>query len=89
MSRPRGVRTGAEMPASNTMFENARTRSGVDVSYGAPGPGRWITIYAQPAHAYMVVRGRRFDTSGQGSGSRWQWESRSAAGYTVRHPPGL
>jgi hypothetical protein len=60
------------------------------MSYGAPGPGRWITIYAQPAHAYMVVRGRRFDTSGQGrTGSRWQWEPRSAAGYTVRHPPGL
>jgi hypothetical protein len=59
------------------------------MSYGAPGPGRYITIYAQPAHAYMVVRGRRFDTSGQGTGSRWQWESRSAAGYTVRHPPGL
>jgi peptidoglycan hydrolase-like protein with peptidoglycan-binding domain len=59
------------------------------MSYGAPGPGRWITIYSQPSHAYMVVHGRRFDTSGQGTGSRWQWESRSAAGYTVRHPPGL
>ena len=22
-------------------------------------------------------------------GSRWQWESRSTSGYTVRHPPGL
>ena len=29
MSRPRGVRTGAEMPASNTIFEKARIRSGV------------------------------------------------------------
>jgi hypothetical protein len=37
----------------------------------------------------MVVNGRRFDTSGQGTGSRWQWESRSSSGYTVRHPPGL
>ncbi len=32
MSRPRGVRTGAEMPASNTMLLNAFTRSGVEVS---------------------------------------------------------
>jgi peptidoglycan hydrolase-like protein with peptidoglycan-binding domain len=60
------------------------------MSYGAPGRGRWITVYAQPGHAYMVVRGHRFDTSGQsGTGSRWQWEPRSASGYTVRHPPGL
>jgi hypothetical protein len=59
-------------------------------SYGAPGPGRWITIYANPGHAYMVVRGRRFDTSGQyRTGSRWQPDDRSSAGYTVRHPPGL
>jgi peptidoglycan hydrolase-like protein with peptidoglycan-binding domain len=60
------------------------------MSYGAAGPGRYITIYAQPSHAYMVVHGRRFDTSGAGGGaSRWQWDQRSSAGYTVRHPPGL
>jgi phage gp16-like protein len=59
-------------------------------SYGAPGRGRYITIYANPSHAYMVVRGRRFDTSGQyRTGSRWQPNDRSSAGYTVRHPPGL
>jgi cell wall-associated NlpC family hydrolase len=60
------------------------------MSYGAPGPGRYITIYSQPSHAYMVVHGRRFDTSGAGGpGGRWQWEQRSSAGYVVRHPPGL
>jgi len=38
----------------------------------------------------MVVDGRRFDTTGRGeTGSRWQTEQRSSAGYTVRHPPGL
>jgi lysozyme family protein len=64
--------------------------SGQLMSYGAAGPGRWITIYANPGHAYMVVRGRRFDTSGQyRTGSRWQPNDRSSAGYTVRHPPGL
>ena len=59
------------------------------MSWGAPGKGRYITIYANPGHAYMVVHGRRFDTSGQDAGSRWQWDMRSTAGYTVRHPPGL
>jgi cell wall-associated NlpC family hydrolase len=60
------------------------------MSWGAPGKGRYITIYANPGHAYMVVHGRRFDTSGAGGpGGRWQWEQRSSAGYTVRHPPGL
>jgi peptidoglycan hydrolase-like protein with peptidoglycan-binding domain len=63
--------------------------SGELMSYGAAGPGRYITIYAHSGHAYMVVHGRRFDTSGQNGGSRWQWQSRSTSGYTVRHPPGL
>jgi peptidoglycan hydrolase-like protein with peptidoglycan-binding domain len=60
------------------------------MSYGAAGPGRWITIYANPGHAYMVIRGRRYDTTGRAeSGSRWQHVERSSAGYVVRHPPGL
>jgi peptidoglycan hydrolase-like protein with peptidoglycan-binding domain len=64
--------------------------SGDFMSWGAPGPGRWITIYAAPDHVYMVVRGRRFDTSGQyRTGSRWQPDDRSSAGYVVRHPPGF
>src|SRR3954451_8306517 len=58
--------------------------------YGAPGPGRYITIYAQPSHAYMGVHRRRFDASGAGGrGGRWQWDQRSSSGYTVRNPPGL
>ena len=32
MSRPRGVRTGALIPASKMMFEKARIRSGVEHS---------------------------------------------------------
>jgi hypothetical protein len=64
--------------------------SGGFMSWGAPGRGRWVTIYANPGHVYMVVNGRRFDTTGRDeSGSRWQWRKRSSAGYTVRHPPGL
>lgn len=56
--------------------------------YGRPGKGRWITIYANPTHAYMVINGRRYDTSGPAAG-RWQPDHRSSAGYVVRHPPGL
>ena len=64
--------------------------SGGFMSWGASGPGRWVTIYASPSHVYMVVAGRRFDTTGRSeSGTRWQSEQRSAAGYVVRHPPGL
>jgi hypothetical protein len=64
--------------------------SGGFMSWGAAGRGRWVTIYAKPSHMYMVVRGRRFDTTGRAeTGSRWQPDARSSAGYTVRHPPGL
>ena len=49
-----------------------------------------MTIYAHPGHAYMVVDGRRFDTSARReTGSRWTSTHRSPAGYTVRHPRGL
>jgi hypothetical protein len=27
-------------------------------SYGVPGPGRWITTYANPTHTWIVVAGR-------------------------------
>jgi cell wall-associated NlpC family hydrolase len=56
--------------------------------YGLPGPGAWITIYANHAHVFMVVAGLRFDTSGA-SPSRWQSTPRPATGYVVRHPAGF
>jgi hypothetical protein len=60
------------------------------MSWGAAGRGRWITIYANSGHVYMVVAGHRFDTTGRNSsGSRWQRRLRSTAGYTIRHPRGL
>jgi cell wall-associated NlpC family hydrolase len=59
------------------------------MSWGAPGPGRWITIYANPGHAYMTVNGRRFDTSGQSvNGTRWQASLRDTSGFVARHPVG-
>ena len=62
--------------------------SGEFMSWGAPGPGQWVTIYANEGHVYMVVAGLRFDTSGADP-SRWQSDARSPSGYTVVHPPGL
>ncbi|MDO8211280.1 peptidoglycan-binding protein [Conexibacter sp. CPCC 206217] len=64
--------------------------SGGFESWGEPGEGRRVTIYANAGHAYMVIDGRRFDTSGaSAAGTRWQPDDRSSAGYVAVHPPGL
>ena len=64
--------------------------SGGFMSWGASGPGAHITIYANPGHMFMIVDGRRYDTSAiSGGGTRWTSESRSTAGFVARHPPGL
>jgi len=64
--------------------------SGQLESWGLPGPGKYITVYANAGHAYMTIRGRRFDTSARyEAGSRWTHHDRSSSGYVVRHPPGL
>ncbi len=54
--------------------------------WGRKGKGRWITVYAHGGHAYVVVAGLRFDTSGTGGkGPRWQNDKRSSRGFTARH----
>jgi peptidoglycan hydrolase-like protein with peptidoglycan-binding domain len=59
-------------------------------TWGATGPGQWVTIYANASHAYMIVAGIRFDTSAsKNGGSRWTAEPRSPAGYVAVHPAGL
>jgi cell wall-associated NlpC family hydrolase len=64
--------------------------SGLFMGYGAAGPGRWITIYANEGHMFMVVAGLRFDTVGRGrAGTRWQEAAVTTSGYAVRHVPGL
>jgi cell wall-associated NlpC family hydrolase len=64
--------------------------SGDLAPWGDRGPGRWITIYANADHVYMVVAGMRFDTSARSrTGSRWTMEERSSAGFSVTHPDGL
>jgi cell wall-associated NlpC family hydrolase len=65
--------------------------SGDLMSWGAPGRGRWLTVYANPGHVFMTVGGVRFDTSGRAGrrGSRWQPLERSAGGFVARHWPGF
>jgi cell wall-associated NlpC family hydrolase len=63
--------------------------SGPFMSWGEAGPGRWITIYANPGHMFMVVGGWRFDTSALRGGTRWTREMRPSGGFVARHPPGL
>ena len=58
--------------------------------WGSRGRGKWITVYANSGHAFMIVAGLRFDTSGRGeNGPRWRPTRASTRGYRVRHPAGL
>jgi hypothetical protein len=69
--------------------------SGQLVGWGSPGLGRWITVYANRAHTFMVIAGLRYDTSAvgeslnQGSGPRWRINLRSGTGYAWRYYLGL
>lgn len=59
-------------------------------SWGKRGAGKWITVYTDHHHAYMVVAGLRFDTSmTPGDGPGWSKSLRSTAGnYKARSPKG-
>jgi hypothetical protein len=60
------------------------------MSWGEAGPGKWITVYANAGHAFMVIAGWRFDTSARSSGgTRWTRAMRPTGGFVARHPPGL
>jgi cell wall-associated NlpC family hydrolase len=65
--------------------------SGRLMKWGKPGPGKWVTVYANAGHVYMEVAGIRFDTSGaKATGSRWQNDLRGRRpGFVARHPAGL
>ncbi len=55
------------------------------------GEGRWITVYANGGHAYAVIAGWRWDTSGDEGGEtgpRWHEELRDNIGFIARHPAG-
>jgi len=65
--------------------------SGELMQWGAPGRGKWITVYANPGHTFVEIAGLRFDTVGaeQGSGPRWHLATMSTDGFVARHPPGF
>jgi cell wall-associated NlpC family hydrolase len=65
--------------------------SGSLEGWGEPGPGKWITVYANAGHTFMEIAGLRWDTVGdaRGTGPRWHLMPNSSAGFVVRHPPGL
>jgi hypothetical protein len=67
------------------------------MGWGLPGKGKWITVYTNPAHAFVMVAGLRFDTGYRdratkgtypGSGPRWG-KARPTRGFKARHPSGF
>jgi cell wall-associated NlpC family hydrolase len=64
--------------------------SGPMTHWGSPGPGRWITVYANAGHAFAVIAGLRWDTAGNtsGTGPRWHAEMTDGRGFVARHPVG-
>jgi hypothetical protein len=91
-----GVRPLGEILAQNPVAQDY-------TSWGLPGPGRWVTIYATDAptpHVFIVIAGLRLDTSHRGTdvgpnrlqdGPRWRVLDHIPgwADWFVRHPPGL
>jgi hypothetical protein len=66
--------------------------SGQLAGWGVPGVGRWITIYANAEHVFMVVAGLRYDTRDDPpgiSGPRWHQPLADPSGFVARHPAGL
>jgi cell wall-associated NlpC family hydrolase len=65
--------------------------SGELESWGAPGPGRYITVLANAGHTYMYVDGVLYDTAGRSGvyASRWQVGAVDNSGFVARHWPGL
>ncbi len=74
--------------------------SGTLEQWGLPGPGRWITVYADSGHTWIVIAGLAFDTADYGgpniplgSGPRWRQNPlgnlADGRSYVTRHPPGL
>ncbi len=72
---------------------NTTVTSGQLESWGKPGPGKWITVFAAPGHTFMYVAGLRFDTVALAeTGSRWSNKPANEpdlSSFVIRHPPGL
>ncbi len=72
---------------------NSTVVSGQLENWGDPGPGKWITMFANAGHTFMYVAGLRFDTVVLAeTGSRWSnrpADEPDLRTFAVRHPPGL
>lgn len=72
---------------------NHTETSGQLESYGDPGPGKWITIFANAGHTFAYIAGLRFDTVALAeTGTRWSnrpADESNLSSFVVRHPPGL
>lgn len=68
--------------------------SGDLARWGAPGPGKRVTIYANGKHTFMEIDGHFFGTSASNPGGGAGWIPRSQIspeylrGFVARHPPG-
>ena len=61
-------------------------------TWGEPGTGNWITVYGNSGHAFAIIAGLRWDTSGTGgSGPRWSTDTgyQDTSAFVARHPSGL
>lgn len=66
--------------------------SGQLAYWGDSGVGRWITVYANNEHVFMVIAGLRFDTRDDPTGvngPRWHRAKAEPPGFAARHPAGL
>lgn len=72
---------------------NTTVTSGQLMTWGKPGPGKWVTIFASPGHTFMYVAGLRFDTVALAeTGTRWSSrpaDESNLSSFAVRHPAGL
>jgi hypothetical protein len=63
------------------------------MNWGLEGPGRWVTVYTSPGHAYAVIAGLRFDTSMRDDPTRtgpgWSKRLRRSDSFVARHPRNL
>jgi hypothetical protein len=91
-----GIRSIGEIVRDNPLAQDY-------VSWGLPGRGRWVSVYATTSptnHVFIVIAGLRLDTSHNGTdvgpnrgedGPRWRLLDHipTWARWSVRHPPGL
>ncbi len=73
------------------LIKHAKPPSGLK-TWGKARKGAWITVYANPSHAFMTIAGLRFDTADtKGAGPGWAqgmgWEKTQS--HVKRHKGAL